>query len=132
MKPLLKSFGALTIIVVLILSQGCATIFGSRTNKLVFTVSPDIKAQVFIDDTLRGDAPGEIVLPSHVIQHGSMLEIRADGRATQEYLILRKPHAAYIIADFAVGGIPLIVDVATGHIFRPSPRKFDLDSPKQD
>ncbi len=122
----------LIIISSFLLLQSCATIFGSRTNKLVFTGDNNIKAQVFIDDTLRGEAPGEIVLPHHLIQHGSMLEIRADGFPAQEYRILRKPHAGYIIADFVVGGVPLIIDVGTGNIFRPSPRKFELDFTKQD
>ncbi len=132
MKPLLRSLGLIAAIVALILSQGCATILGGRTNTLVFTGSNNVRAKVFIDDTLRGEAPGEIVLPSHIIQHGSMLEIRADGYATQEYLILRKPHAGYIIADFAIGGIPLIFDMATGHVLRPSPRKFEVNLAKQD
>ena len=132
MKPLLRSLGIIAVFSALILSQGCATILGGRTNKLVFTGSSNVPAQVFIDDTLRGEAPGEIVLPSRVIQHGSMLEIRADGYATQEYLILRKPHAGYIVADFIIGGVPLIFDMATGHLLRPVPRKFDIDFTKQD
>jgi hypothetical protein len=132
MKPLLRSLGVIAVFSALILSQGCATIFGGRTNKLVFTGSNDVQAQVFIDDTLRGEAYGEIVLNSRIIQHGSMLEIRADGYPTQEYVILRKPHTGYIIADFAVGGIPLIFDIATGQLLRPKPRKFEVDFTKQD
>jgi hypothetical protein len=115
-----------------LLVQGCATIFGSRTNKLVFTGGEEIHARVFIDDTLRGEAPGEIILPARIIQHGSVLEIRADGYETREYLILRKPHAGYVLADFAVAAIPLLVDMGTGHLYRPSPRKFELDLKKMD
>jgi hypothetical protein len=114
------------------LSQGCATILGGRTNSMVFTGQPDIQSEVFIDDTLVGQAPGKIVIPKKTIQHGSVLEIRTNGYETQEYLILRKPHAGLVLADFALGAIPLIVDVANGNILRPSPRKFDLDYTKQE
>ena len=115
-----------------LVSQGCATIFGGRTNSLVFNGPPDIQSEVFIDDTLVGQAPGKIVLPKQTIQHGSVLEIRTEGYETQEYLILRKPHAGLVIADFAVGAVPLIFDVANGNILRPVPRKFDLDYTKQE
>jgi len=123
----------LTLLIPLImLSEGCATILGGRTNSMVFTGQPDIQSEVFIDDTLVGQAPGKIVLPKQTIQHGSVLEIRTDGYETQEYLILRKPNAGLVLADFALGAVPLIFDVATGNILRPVPRKFDLDYTKQE
>jgi len=126
--PLLLSL----LIPLFMLSQGCATILGGRTNSMVFTGQPDIQSEVFIDDTLVGQAPGKIVLPKQTIQHGSVLEIRTDGYETQEYLILRKPNAGLVLADFALGAVPLIFDVATGNILRPVPRKFDLDYTKQE
>ena len=123
----------LTLLIPLILlSQGCATILGGRTNSMVFTGQPDIQSQVFIDDTLVGQAPGKIVLPKQTIQHGSVLEIRTKGYETQEYLILRKPNPGLVLADFALGAVPLIFDVANGNILRPDPRKFDLDYTKQE
>ena len=123
----------LTLLIPLFLvSQGCATIFGGRTNSMIFNGHTDIQSEVFIDDTLVGQAPGKIVLPKKTIQHGSVLEIRTEGYETQEYLILRKPHAGLVIADFVVGAVPLIVDGASGNILRPVPRKFDLDYTKQE
>jgi len=120
------------LIPLLILSHGCATILGGRTNSMVFSGQPDIQSEVFIDDTLVGQAPGKIVIPKQSIQHGSVLEIRTEGYETQEYLILRKPNAGFMLADFALGAVPLIFDVATGNILRPVPRKFDLDYTKQE
>ena len=123
----------LTLLIPLFLvSQGCATIFGGRTNSMIFNGHTDIQSEVFIDDTLVGQAPGKIVLPKQTIQHGSVLEIRTDGYETQEYLILRKPNPGLVIADFAVGAVPLIFDVANGNILRPVPRKFNLDYTKQE
>ena len=120
------------LIPLIVLSQGCATILGGRTNSMVFTGQPDIQSEVFIDDTLVGQAPGKIVLPKQTIQHGSVLEIRTEGYETQEYLILRKPNPGLVLADFALGAVPLIFDVANGNILRPVPRKFDLDYTKQE
>ena len=120
------------LIPLIVLSQGCATILGGRTNSMVFTGQPDIQSEIFIDDTLVGQAPGKIVIPKQSIQHGSVLEIRTEGYETQEYLILRKPNAGLVLADFALGAVPLIFDVATGNILRPVPRKFDLDYTKQE
>lgn len=130
----MKHYPSLLILLIplLMLSQGCATIFGGRTNSMVFNGPADIQSQVFIDDTLVGQAPGKIIVPKQTIQHGSILEIRADGYETQEYLILRKPNAGLVIADFAVGAVPLIFDTANGNILRPSPRKFDLVYTKQE
>jgi hypothetical protein len=57
------------------------------------------------------------------IQHGSTFLIKAEGHETEEYLILRKPHALYIIANAAIGGIPLGIDYCMGQIYRPNPGK---------
>jgi hypothetical protein len=127
----MRRIGILTIAVfflVLALGlQSCATIFGGRTNTLVFDTSEPQQTEVFIDDTLVGTAPGKIRLPKGTIQHGSMLEIRAEGYESEEYLLLLKPHAGYVIADFVAGAIPLIIDFGTSDILRPKPRKFIVD-----
>jgi hypothetical protein len=120
------------LLVFLLISQGCATILGGRTNTMVFNGPADIRSEVFIDDTLVGQAPGKIVLPKQTVQHGSILQVRTEGYETQEYLILRKPHPGLVVADFAVGAVPLIFDVANGNILRPVPRKFDLEYTKQE
>ncbi|MCK5137025.1 MAG: hypothetical protein KAR19_14660 [Bacteroidales bacterium] len=133
MKSLIGSFVLLAAFLgVSILHQGCATILAGRTNSMVFTSEAEVPAQVFIDDTLVGQAPGKIVFSKQVVQHGSNLEIRAEGYKTQEYLILRKPHPAFVLADFFTGIVPLIVDTSNGNILRPSPRKFDIKLEKED
>lgn len=117
---------ALIYLVALGTLSGCATIFGGRSNSLVFESATPADAQVFVDDSLVGSAAGKIVLEKGIIQHGSVLEIKAEGYETQEYLILLKPHPGYVLADFAVGAVPLIVDYGTGNILRPEPRKFQV------
>lgn len=115
-----------------LLMQSCATVFGGRTNTLVFNNKNITEAKVYIDDSIVGNASGKIVLPKKVIQHGSVLEIKAQGYKTQEYILLLKPHAGYIAANFIVGVIPLIVDFATGNILRPYPRKFEVNLVKSE
>lgn len=117
-------------ILFLLIFQSCATIFGSRYNSLVFENPDNTTAQVFIDDSLVGDAAGKLIFPKGVIQHGSVLEIKVEGQEVEEHLILLKPHPLYVIGDFAVGVVPLIVDFGTGDILRPSPRKFSIINEK--
>lgn len=120
-----------TFSIVLMLSfQSCATIFGGRHNVLVFENLDNTPAQVFLNDSLIGDAAGKMYLPKGVIQHGSTLEIKVEGQEVEEHLILLKPHPLYVIGDFAVGVIPLIVDFGTGDILRPTPRKFSIINEK--
>lgn len=130
MKILLKTTMLLSGIVLVLGLQSCATILGGRHNVLVFPETPDVNAQVFVDDTLVGDAKGKIILPKKVIQHGSKLEVKADGYETKEYTIIRRTNWWYVAGNFAIGAAPLIVDYATGNIYRPYPRKFELDMEK--
>jgi hypothetical protein len=117
---------ALIFIVSGILFQSCATILGGRNNSIVFEEGGVAEAQVFIDDSLVGNASGKLIVPKQVIQHGSVLEIRADGYETKEYVILRKVHPWYTLGDFMIGVVPLIIDYGNGNILRPSPRRFDV------
>ena len=113
------------LVTVLVLGfTNCATTFGGRHNTLVFKTENTVKAKIYLDGNYIGEAPGKILLKRTTIQHGSVLEIKADGFETQKYLILRKLHAIYILADVFTGGVWLGVDYATGNIYRPSPRMF--------
>lgn len=127
MRRLRTISSVILLVCVTILFQNCATIFGGRSHTLVFESVDDRQAEVYIDDTLVGSASGKIYVPKGTIQHGSTLEIRTEGYPDEEYLILLKPHAGYIVADFIVGAIPLIIDFANGNILRPKPRKFVVD-----
>ena len=113
------------LVAVLVLGfTNCATTFGGRHNTLVFKTDNAEKAKVYLDGEYIGEAPGKILLKRTTIQHGSILEIKAEGYETQKYLILRKPHVIYTLADVFTGGVWLGVDYATGNIYRPSPRMF--------
>ena len=121
---------SIILFVTMLLFQGCATIFGGRTNTLVFSEKSLPKAKVYIDGNLVGEAPGKIKLPKEKIQHGSKLVIKADGYKDQEYLLLRKQNAAYTVVDLLMGA-GLAVDYGTGNIYRPKPRSFEYELKKQ-
>ncbi len=84
-------------------------------------------AKVYIDGELIGEAPGRIKIKKGKIQHGSILEVKADGYKSKEYMILRKQDAAYTVVDLLTGGVALIVDYSTGNIYRPRPRRFEYN-----
>ena len=106
------------------LLQGCATVLGGRTNSFVFDVGSNPPAEIYLDDELIGTAPGKIKLKKATIQHGSKLEIKAEGYESLEYLIIRRQNTIFTVADVVFGAVWLGVDYATGDIYRPSPRRF--------
>ncbi len=122
-----KSFHVFCLISGITLLSSCATLLGSKTNTLKF--QEGVEAQVYLDDQLIGNAPGKIKLPAKQIQHGSTLRIEAEGYQEEEFLILRKPHLAYVAADMVgsifLTGIPVLVDFSSGQIYRPVPRKIN-------
>jgi hypothetical protein len=124
----MKTLSSIRIVLLFLLSSflfnSCATILGGKNNTLVFSEESLPAAQVYIDGELIGDAPGKIKLPKGKVQHGSILEIKAEGYVGKEYMILRKQNAEYTVVDIVLGGIPLLVDYTTGNIYRPKPRRF--------
>jgi len=103
----------------------CATIIGGKNNTLVFAENGELKATVYIDGEKIGEAPGKIKVPAKKIQHGSIVTLKAEGYHDKDYLVLRKQHGVYTVADLLLGGIPLIIDYTSGNIYQPSPRKFE-------
>ncbi|MCY1723017.1 PEGA domain-containing protein [Prolixibacteraceae bacterium Z1-6] len=115
----------------LLVLSGCGTILSGRSNTLVFTTESSPDAEVYLDGEKIGEAPGRIKVETKKIQHGSMLTLSAEGYEEKDYLILRKQNAAYTVVDLLVGGVPVIVDYATGNIYQPKPRKFKYELQKK-
>ncbi len=126
MKGFRRFAGLVALAILAFAFQNCATVFGGRTNTLVFKGDSLSTALVYIDGELVGEAPGKIKLTKDKIQHGSKLEVKADGQDTQEYTLIRKIHPWYTVADFFTFGIGLAIDYGTGNLYRPIPRSFTI------
>ncbi|MDX2443667.1 MAG: hypothetical protein QNK30_07685 [Bacteroidales bacterium] len=104
--------------------QSCATILGGKKNTFVVKDACPQNIMVYLDGNFIGEGPGKIKLDKDEIQHGSLLELKAEGFESQQYLILRRINAVYSIVDICTGGIGFGVDLARGNIYRPKPRVF--------
>ncbi len=116
-------------ILLLFSASGCATLLGGRTNTLQFDNSPNgEKVEVWLDGEKIGEAPGRLRLPSRRVQHGSVVELRADGIPLDTFRLERRLSTPYFLLDVASTlGVALLVDFGTGHIYRPTPRKFSFN-----
>ena len=117
----------------LLLSTSCATLLGSRHNTLSFEAATGaVPAEVWLDGEMIGEAPGAIRLPARRIQHGSVLELKVEGEAVQTHVLQRKFSSGYFWLDLATTfGVALAIDMGTGYIYRPWPRRFSYESDRQ-
>lgn len=101
-------------------NAGCATIFTGKKNTVIIQQGNPEGAQVFLDGVFLGEAPFKLRIDKHLLQQGSILEFRKPGYETQRYTVVRSVHGWYTVADILTGVIPLIIDTATGNIYRPN------------
>ncbi len=117
----------------LLLGTSCATLLGSRHNTLEFEAAPGaMPAEVWLDGEKIGEAPGTIRLPARRIQHGSLLELKVEGEPVQSHILERKFNSGYFWLDLATTfGVALAIDLGTGYIYRPWPRRFTYEPNRQ-
>lgn len=118
------------LLILALFNQGCATILCGKSYTLVFKDECSPRAEIFLDGNYIGDAPGRIKIQKGKIQHGSILEIKAEGYETGNYLIIRKQSPVYSVVDILTGIVPLAIDFATGSIYLPNPRTFQYNLEK--
>jgi len=123
-KKTIQFFVLLSIVIV---SAGCATVFGGYKNKLVVENGSPPNAEVYLDGNKIGSAPINLKIDKHLLQHGSIIKIQADGYTPDSTVIVRKVHPYYTLANVFTGGIWMLVDVATGNIYRPENSKITYD-----
>jgi hypothetical protein len=64
---------------IVFLFTGCATILGGKKNKLMVEDGAPPSAEVWLDGQKLGTTPIDLKLDKHLIQDGSILEIKMDG-----------------------------------------------------
>jgi len=122
MKLLLPLFCAL-------IFSSCATVFGSKSNTLVFDETIPSEARIYIDGTDFGSPiDGKLKVPANLIQQYSSIQIiGTEGSILLEESMERKLHIGYFVADFLAPAVSHSVDFMSGNIYRPYPRNFSLN-----
>lgn len=104
---------------VFLITTSCATVFSGKMNTITVHAGNPEKAVVFLDGEYLGETPLKMRISKYKLQHGSLIEIRKKGYETARFQVTRRPHKLYVVADILTGFIPLIIDTATGNIYRP-------------
>jgi hypothetical protein len=115
------------VIVSVIFFSGCATILGGKKNQLVVEEGSPPAAEIWLDGQKIGEAPLDVKLEKHLIQDGSVVEIKKEGYETKTVTINRKVHPWYTLADIVTGGIWFGIDLGTGNLYRPVNNKINYE-----
>jgi PEGA domain len=108
-----------SIIVVLGLISGCATIFAAKSQSLSVTSDPT-ETEVYANGLKMGVTPVELDLKA---DKSYIIEFRKEGFQTITKVVNTKVGPGWIVLDLLMGGIPVIVDASTG-----AWRQFDQNS----
>ena len=114
-----------------IIATGCATVFGGSKNKLVVENGTPPAAGIYLDGQKLGTAPMDQKIDNYLLQHGSVIELKSEGYVTDTIIVERKLHPYYTLANVFTGGIWLLVDVATGNLYRPNTGKINYELEKE-
>ena len=130
MNKMTTKFGHVFLLLATVLVfSSCATVFGSKRNTIKVKAGTPEEAQVYLDGKYLGDTPFETRISKYELQEGSIIEIKKENYETMSYEVKRSPHVAYVISDL-LGVVPLLIDVATGNIYRPNTRHIVYDLEK--
>ncbi len=81
-------------------------------------------AHFSVDGKLIGTGPGKYKFKKGEILPGSIIEVESSRGDLLLDTVEMRAHPVYLAGDFLLLGLGLIVDVPTGNIYRPYPRKF--------
>lgn len=109
--------------------SSCATVFGSRSNTLVFDETFASEILIYIDDSNVGSpTEGKLKIPASLVQDHSLIQIKdSKGTVLLSDTLHRKVSTAYFLLDFTAPAVSHSVDFMSGNIYRPHPRKFSLE-----
>jgi hypothetical protein len=126
-----KVFNVFIMLAFMITTTGWATVFGGCKNKLVVENGFPPEAVIYLDGQKLGTAPMNQKIDKYLLQHGSIIELKAEGYVTDSIVVERTVHPLYTIADVLSGGIWVLVDVATGNLYRPNFGKIEYELEKE-
>ena len=108
----------------IIFLSGCATILGGSRHKIHVKQGNPPDARVYLNGEFFGEAPENVKVQKNARQGNSYLEIKADGYETAKISLTRKVSVLFTLLDIPLI-IPLVIDYATGNIYKPRPNRVD-------
>lgn len=122
----MKNTITLSVLILTMLSTGCATIVSGSKQNVKFTSDPTA-ATIYIDEVEVGKTPFEIKLKRKTEHH---VMIKLDGYQTYQ-MNLTKKFNAWFIGNIALGGlIGIIVDPITGAMYKLTPKEINAEMSK--
>ncbi len=103
---------------------GCATILGGSRHKIHVKQGTPPDARVYLNGEFIGEAPENLKVQKSARQGNSYVEIKADGYETAKISLTRKVSVIFTLLDIPLI-IPLVIDYATGNIYKPRPHRVD-------
>lgn len=123
---------SLLIILSIITLSGCATVFSGTKTKVDVSGIPE-SAKVYYNGNYEGVAPCTVKVSKNSLKDGADITIKKEGYKDATVMLMRKTKVPAIIGDVLFTAcFGLVIDFATGAIYRPYPGqvKFDLDKSK--
>ena len=107
-----------------ILFSSCATILsGGKTKVRVYDGTP-ANANVYVDGNYVGTAPCKFKIHKTMKNAQHTIDIKAQGYETQTVTTNRKFSAGFFILDICTGVLWLVIDLATGNLYKQRPKKI--------
>jgi len=107
MKPKFKK--TLSIIVILCLFSGCATLFKQKSRTVAFDSDPQ-GAEVYINGNRMGKTPMPLCLSN---LKPVTVTFKKQGYEDKTYIINTKVEGGWVVLDILGGFIPVIIDACT-------------------
>jgi len=123
----------LFIIISVIILSSCATIMGGKKNTISTKVVDPPEAKVFLNNREIGQGVFKIKVSKYDLQEGDVLVIKKDGYINDTIIIERKINEWYTVANIVTTlGIGIIIDVASGNIYRPNTQNIEIKLKKKE
>ena len=113
------------LILVLLASVGCATLFKSKKSSISMSSTPS-GADVYVDGNRVGQSPVVIELPNNE-EH--IITFRKEGYGETTCRIDRHVGGGWVVLDVLGGLIPVIIDAATGAWYNLDPKACNVNLP---
>ncbi len=113
------------IVLTMLALQSCATIFAGSKTAISVKGAPD-SAKVYYNGMFVGYTPTKVKVPRGKHKN-NVIEIKKENYEPEQVRLSSKLSTGYLILDIFSGVWPTIIDLATGSIYAPYPKKVDYN-----